>query len=266
MPEELTRFLRHLPMIFYVLLVAISALLFSKMLLLGYLLANGIYPYDLLDHELSLFGIYLLFAYFYAGLTAVLYGWAVALYSSRRGKAFPVPLSPLAAAGFISHFVILAVAIATAYDFDLYGKQSLIQLRDILLVASGGDKSTILLLVLGNLFVLMCLAILCGALYVGGFKGIMTGRVLPFVALFLVMGATPLGSSVVTSLVLRTWGIGGGLNVKVSLKDGQKLEGNLVLLTPQTVYLTSTDETKRVSQISRTEANRISVEQHTWTN
>jgi hypothetical protein len=264
-PEELTRFLRHVPLLLYAILVAVSAMLFGKMLLLGYLLANGIYPYDFLDHDLALLGIYVVFGYFFAGLTLVLYGWAIALYSTRRGKPFPIPLAPLLGVGALAHLAVIVVAATTFISVDMRGSPALMQLHEVFLAASGGSKTGLLLLVGGNLLLLLFLAILCGALYVGGFKGIMTGRILPFVALFFLAGATPHGSAVIASLVLRTWGIGGGLEVKIERKNNETLEGRLILLTPHTVYLSRPGQTKRVVLLPRSEAGSIEVEQHTWT-
>jgi len=250
--------------VLYALLIGLSIILVFKMLLLGYFLANDIYPYDLLLHDVALFGIYLLLFYTYAGLTLVLYGWATALYVRSRGSHFIVPLSVLVPVGVLAHLAVALIGLIAVYDIDTTASPYLTAIKASLLTASGGARSRIALMILGNLAMLLCIAIVVGALYAGKFRDVLEARVLILVALFLVLGATPQGSSIITSFVLRTWGIGGGLPVAIEGKNGIRLDGGLILLSPSTVYFTGRNENS-VSAIQRADAERIAIGRQMWT-
>jgi hypothetical protein len=265
MREILEPLIGPLRILAYIVLAALSLSLIGHLVLFGYFLANGIYPFDLLTHGTPLSGIYLLFGFFYFGLAFSFYGWAAAIYCEKRGKPIPFPTAPLKFLGAISHALAVLGYAVTFIPRGANETKNTIRLREIFDAASGGDNFTLLISIGGTLLFLICLAALIGSLYVGEFRGFMVGRSLPMLAIFLALMASPVSFSLVTALALRTWGIGGGLPAKIELSDAKVVSGSLVLLGPTDIYLKDASKRTEVTVLRREVVRRIDIERESWT-
>lgn len=244
----------------YLLASLIGVAFVGKLLIWGYLMSHGIYPYDFFASSTPLFSLYFIFGGLFFLTTVLMYGWLCIFFAKRCGKPLPIPRWGnwlLVVVSILGHLMLILT------DLNLFiGNVYLETEQSALGQALYFRAPTGLLETFASLIFTFTMfgsaALIAASSWVGGIEDYIAARFLLMVVGVASLLSPGAGSSLV-GFAMQGWGIGGGLKVSIEVRD-RNVVGRLVLLGPDYVYIKEDSAKRRVGIWPRKDLTSLTID------